>query len=128
MAKEEKKERVKKDHGKANKRMGLPAAILIIIPCLTLATFAILDVCGVFPLLGATRSYTVSFYSDNELLDSFKLKRGDKLEYDYTPDKDGYRFMGWDIDNNKIPDILPQRIYYDIKANAVWSKAHEKSI
>ena len=121
MAKE-KKERVKKDHSTANKKMGLTAAILIIIPCLTLATFAILDISGVFPLLGNPRTYTASFYDGETLLDELKLKRGDKIEYDYEPMSIGQKFVGWDLDGNKIPDVLPERIYYSFAAKAVWRK------
>ena len=124
----EKKEKVKKDHSNANKKMGLAAAILIIIPCLTLATFAILDVTGAFPLLGTPRMYTAEFYDEDELLDKLTIKRGDKLEYDYEPSAPGNTFVGWDLDNNRIPDPLPDRVYYSFVARALWRSTHEKTI
>ena len=118
----DKKVKVKKDHSKASKAMGLTAAFLIILPCLVLTTFGILDLAGVFPLLGERRTYTIEFFAEETLLDSIELKRGDKIVYDYEPYKIDYKFIGWDIDGNKIPDVLPARIYYNITARAVWSK------
>ena len=41
---------------------------------------------------------------------------------DQDPNGDIYQFMGWDIDNNNIPDILGDRIYFNFTANALFFK------
>ena len=123
---EEKK--VKKEHpklGKMTKISAILASIVMFIPCLAIAVFGILDIAGVMPLLGEARFYNVTFKSDETVLTSLKIKRGEVLKYSNRPEKEGYNFMGWDIDGNKIPDVLPRRVYGDINAVAVWSKINE---
>mgnify|MGYP003292037570 CR=1 FL=1 len=70
--------------------------------------------------------YSAKYYSDNVLLHEEVLQKGEKLTYKETPTKDtdangtSYFFVGWDITGDIIPDTVPERIYSNIKAKAIY--------
>ena len=120
----------KKEHprlGKATKGFAIAASILIMIPCLAVAAFGVLDIIGVFPLLGSPRYYYVDFVVDNEVIDTKTIKRGEYIEYDFEPTKDEFEFKGWDCDGNKIPDIVKRRVYSDIVFVALFKDLRKSS-
>lgn len=105
--------------------MGIVAASLVII-------IGVLAMLEVIPSLTFTvRSYGCAFYdyNDNVITEKYFI-RGEDFELDvnlddYTskPDaEDGttYTFLGWDINGDKLPDILPNRMYYSFNATPVY--------
>lgn len=75
------------------------------------------------------RYYQGSFYSEGSLYyETPLLKKGDLIGLPSLPTKDTdsdgniWTFMGWDIDNNNIPDIIGDRIYFNFKADAIFAK------
>ena len=120
----------KKEHprlGKATKGLAIAASILVMIPCLAVAAFGVLDLIGVFPLLGEPRYYYVDFVVDDEIIETKTIKRGEYLEYDFEPSKTDFEFKGWDCDGNKIPDIVKRRVYSDIVFVAIWKDLRKSS-
>ena len=118
MAKEKKKHAAL---GKVTKGFAIAASILVMIPCLAVAVFGVLDIAGVFPLLDEPRYYTVQFIVDEEIIEERHIKRGEYIEeYDFTPSKPEFEFKGWDYDGNNIPDRIKRRVYSDYYFRAVW--------
>lgn len=75
------------------------------------------------------RYYQGSFYSEGSLYyETPELKRGDLIGLPSLPTKDTdsngdiWTFIGWDIDNNNIPDIIGERIYFNFEAHAIFMK------
>ena len=105
-------------------------SILTLLGSLVLITVLVLSDLKVFKLsTNEPRYYNGSFYNEGVLLyETGPLKRGELINYNEAPDKDReadgtiYQFIGWDLDGNKIPDILGDRIYFNFKANAVFMK------
>ena len=84
---------------------------------------------GAAKLAAETRMYEGKFYSEGSLLyETGPLKKGELIGFSEMPtkerDADGgvYQFYGWDIDNNNIPDIIGDRIYFNFTANALFFK------
>lgn len=120
----------RKEHprlGRATKGFAIAASILVMIPCLAVAAFGVLDIAGVFPLLGEPRYYTVQFIVDEEVIEEKHIKRGEYLEYDFTPSKTDFEFKGWDSDGNKIPEIVKRRVYTDTYFRAIWKDLRKSS-
>ena len=113
--------------GKFTKTIAIIASVLVILPCLAIVVFGVMDITETIPLLGEPRTYTVSFFSEGINISSASYKRGEKLTNVPTPINNGATFMGWDIDGNNIPDILPTRVYMNIKARAMWLEDEETS-
>lgn len=124
MAKEKKKHAAL---GKATKGFAIAASILVMIPCLAVAVFGVLDIAGVFPLLDEPRYYTVQFIVDEVIIEEKQVKRGEYVEYDYKPSKPEFEFKGWDYDGNKIPDRVKRRVYSDYYFRAVWKDLRKSS-
>ena len=124
MAKERKEHRAL---GKATKGFAIAASILVMIPCLAIAVFGVLDIAGVFPLLSEPRYYTVQFIVDEIVIEEQQIKRGEYLEYDFSPTKDEFEFKGWDSDGNKIPEIVKRRVYSNLYFRAVWKDLRKSS-
>lgn len=106
--------------GKATRISAIIASVLVIVPCLAVAVFGILDVAGVFPLLSSPRSYRVTFTSKEVVVFQQYYLRGEPLDVDITPTNYKGTFKGWDINGDKIPDLLPSRVYMTIDAIAIW--------
>lgn len=119
------KKKENKKLGKFTKILAITASILVILPCLAIAVFGVLDVAQVFPLLSEPRSYRVKFISDEIVLFDQLYLRGEKLEVDITPTHGEDKFVGWDIDGNNIPDVIPSRVYMNIVAEAIWKEVKE---
>ena len=120
----------RKDHpglGKATKGFAIAASILVMIPCLAVAAFGVLDIIGVFPLLGEVRYYYVDFVVDDQIIETKTIKRGEYVEYDFEPYKDEFEFKGWDMDGNKIPDKVKRRVYSDIVYVAIFKDLRTSS-
>lgn len=84
---------------------------------------------GAAKLAAETRMYEGKFYSEGSLLyETGPLKKGELIGFSEMPtkerDADGgvYQFYGWDIDNNNIPDVIGDRIYFNFTANALFFK------
>ena len=120
----------RKEHprlGKLTKGLCLTACFLVMIPCLAIAAFGILDLTGVSPFLGeGYRTYTYQFVDVDEQGQTITLfqdskKRGEKwTEYTTKPTKEDHTFLGWDIDGNNIVDTIPERAYFSFTAKAVY--------
>ena len=109
---------------KAWKITSIFVCILVFVPCLALATFGILHLAGVTNLKDEhTHVYEINFYDEetSHVYATFYKVRGDKIEYDYKPTKEGYRFRGWDTNHDMFVDIIPRRAYRDINARALWA-------
>lgn len=102
----------------------LAACFLVMIPCVAIAIFGILDLAGLFPFLSENPNhYSIIYYDDGgNILFQDTKPRGEKFEkyQGGTPTKKGYEFLGWDIDNNTTPDIIPERAYQNIYAKPAW--------
>ena len=86
---------------------------------------------GVIDMTAATPNiYKAEFYVDNALVYETRKERGEVIGYGYDNfptrdcDVDGqpYIFIGWDLSGEGIPDILPNRIYSNFRADAVFAK------
>lgn len=74
--------------------------------------------------------YQARFFVDNSLVYETKKKKGEVIGYGYgnpplkDKDVDGqpYVFIGWDLTGEGIIDILPNRIYGNFDARAVFAK------
>ena len=74
--------------------------------------------------------YRARFYVEDSLVYQTKKARGEEIGYGYDefptkdPDVDGqqYIFVGWDLTGEGVPDILPNRIYTNFDADAVFAK------
>ena len=104
------------------------SGIAILGSFLAILIFSLHDL-GAARLNSDIRIYQGSFYSEGALLyETGPLKKGDLIGYSEMPtkekDADGsvYQFIGWDIDNNGIPDIIGDRIYFNFVADAVFYK------
>lgn len=97
--------------------------ILVFVPCLVLSTFGILSLAGVVDFTNDyARTYEIVFrdsLSDTTYYSASKI-RGEKFSYDYKPEKEGYKFRGWDINGDNLIDIIPSRVFKDIDARALW--------
>ncbi len=71
----------------------------------------------VFTSLWETNSYTINFYSEEKLYLKQNYKYGETIDYESitAPKRDGYTFLGWDI--NK-PETMPAK---NVDLNARWS-------
>lgn len=71
----------------------------------------------VFTSLWETNSYTINFYSEEKLYLKQNYKYGETIDYESVtaPKRDGYTFLGWDI--NK-PETMPAK---NVDLNARWS-------
>lgn len=71
----------------------------------------------VFTSLWETNSYTINFYSEDKLYLKQNYKYGETIDYESitAPKRDGYTFLGWDI--NK-PETMPAK---NVDLNARWS-------
>ena len=108
---------------KAWKVSTILVCIFVFVPCLALGTLGILHLCGVTPMQdSSTHIYHVRFYDDdtNQVYYTEEIIRGGKLRYTYKPTREGYKFRGWDTNNNNFPNIVPTRIFRDINARALW--------
>ena len=104
------------------------SSIAILGAASAITVFTLNDV-GAAKLAAETRMYEGKFYSEGSLLyETGPLKKGDLIGFSEMPtkerDPDGgvYQFYGWDIDNNSIPDIIGDRIYFNFTANALFFK------
>ena len=121
---EKKKKKESQKLGKFTKIAAILASILVILPCLAVAVFGILDIALVFPFLtNEVRSYHVSFVSQDEVIFNKTYKRVEILDRNEitTPTNVDGKFIGWDFNNDKIPDLLPHRVYSNISAKAIWT-------
>ena len=67
---------------------------------------------------GSTEYYSVSFNENNgNEVKVIKIKGNDKLEL-YTPSKEGYKFLGWKLNNNFIDDNY--ELKGDVELMAIW--------
>ena len=119
---------------KAWKVTTILVCIFVFVPCLALGTLGILHLCGVTPMQdSSTHVYTVRYYdveesgAEVEFLNE-RVIRGGKLRYTYKPTREGYKFRGWDTNNNNFPNIVPTRIFKDINAKALWVPIKDLSI
>lgn len=121
----------KKKHsklGKATRALCILASVLVIFPCIAVAVFGVLDLAEILPFLsGTVNSYRICYFEkDSEteemtIFYDYTIKRGEKLrEYNEIPVKEGYKFIGWDIDYNGTVDVIPLRAYNNIYAQPVW--------
>lgn len=105
--------------------VGITAALIVI-------AIGVLAMLEVIPSLTFTvRSYRCVFLDYNEEIIADKtFKRGEKFEIDVNLDdykerpesEDGttYTFIGWDTNQDNIPDVLPNKMYYSFTATPVY--------
>ena len=109
---------------KAWKVSTILVCVFCLIPCLALATFGILHLCGVTNMKDeSTHTYHLVFYDEEtqQIYDKFDVIRGGKFKYTFKPSKENLKFRGWDINHDSLPDIIPGHIFKDINARAVWA-------
>ncbi len=70
-----------------------------------------------------TRTYKVTFISDGRTYDILEVKEGDRISETETPEKKGYSFDGWYMDENtwKIPFDTDTVVRQDMNVYAKWS-------
>lgn len=108
---------------KAWKISTILVCIFVFIPCLTIATFGILHLCGVANLKDEeTHIYEVKFYDEETQFVYYQenIIRGGKFKFTYKPSREGYEFRGWDTNHNSFPNIIPSRAFRNISARALW--------
>ena len=115
-------------HGFGRFLTTLVSGIAILGSFLAILIFSLHDL-GAARLDADIRMYQGSFYSEGQLLyETGPLKKGDLIGYSEMPTKERdanggvYQFIGWDIDNNGVPDIIGDRIYFNFVADAVYYK------
>lgn len=115
---------------KVFKALGLVGASLMIVSCLALATFLILDIIGINTLLSdGPRYYSIGFFDGDIPVSVVSYRRGDKIVVPGKQYKEGdenwtYTFKGWDINWDGTADIIPTYAYYEFDALAVYSKKY----
>lgn len=70
-------------------------------------------------------TYNVIFKDGSEILYNFNLTK-DSVFPDKTANKDGYNFIGWDIDGDGEKDKLPQTVTSNITLFAIFEKIETK--
>ena len=78
--------------------------------------------------IATTRYYTVRFYDGDTLLNTMQVPYGGLA--DYTTEKEGYQFNGWEPSNNNITadtDCYAQWAVQITFANATWAQIAEIS-
>lgn len=120
----------KKEHkalGKATKGFAIAASIIVMIPCIAIVTFTVLSLAEVLPFGDDTvHTYVVKFIDEDEetkeitTYATFNVHKGEEFSYTEKPTKAHYKFIGWDSGNDKIPDIIPERIYFNMTFRAIW--------
>lgn len=58
-----------------------------------------------FELLTEKIPYTVNFYADDELVNHTKVAVDDRLDLSVVPEKEGYTFIGWYLDGEKLDNV-----------------------
>ena len=113
--------------------------ILSIIMCISTATFLILDLFNIVPLDEKFPNYyTYKFFNDaGGLIYKKTILRGEKFDEVVSEPEKGdetkenerisYTFKGWDINGDKIPDIIPKYAYFNIDARPIY-KSHTTSL
>lgn len=66
------------------------------------------------------KEFTVSFQVDEKIVDTVKVKKGEKLEEPSNPVKEGYQFLGWYLENSKFD--FSTKIQEDITLNAKFDE------
>ena len=115
------------------KTIGMMGAIFTLISSVALIALLIVTE-FVFDILideNGPRTYWVQFESEDRILLDMKYKRGEKLDKPADPkhSEDEYfefTFRGWDFTGDKVPDIIPNRVYYSFLAVAVYQKKQIK--
>ena len=117
---------VRKRHPKFFKRLTIGGSIFGVISIIAMVVVLILDIIGVNTFTtDSLRTYTATFISEDAVISETTYRRGEQIEKPAAPQKvmDGeknYLFIGWDITGEGIPDIVPNRIYFNFTAKAVF--------
>lgn len=109
-----------------SKAIGVFGASLGLLGGIGFTSVLVLGQNGALPFLtDSVRSYHGEFYADDVLLYETTQKRGTEVDIPEAPTKKAttesfYTFIGWDTTGDGIPDISPNYMYYNFKANAVY--------
>ena len=102
-------------------------SVILMVCALGLSTLLVMGTAGVYPFLDSNyRQYTANFYNEGVLVYTETLERGGKLTYNERPSRDPaedgtiYTFIGWDYTGDNIIDIIPQRMYFNFNAKAIY--------
>lgn len=112
--------------------MIIAIAAIGLIPAVSIATVGVLYLTGAVNIVAYKPNYyQVIFANEGEVIFEHVYRRGDKLDKipdPYKPSDDTYvySFDGWDLTGNYIRDVLPNRVYGPIYANALYSKVRMK--
>ena len=127
------KKKEKKENRRSNKRLKAMTIVLCsiaLLPALALGALGVLTIIGVFPVLdtSSTRMYTVSFVFNDEVLQSYTYRRGDKVNITEFPtvfkpadSKFVYTYQGWDRTNDNVVDTFNFKIYSNVVAKPVFT-------
>lgn len=115
------------------KRFGLVGAILVVISCVTLVAFLVLDLAEVNPfIMDGPRIYWVQFESEEVIVMDVKYRRGESIKTPNDPvhsedEYYKYAFKGWDLNDDKRADLIPPFAYSSFRAVAIYSKKQIKA-
>ena len=112
------------------KVFGIVGASLMLAVSAGLIALLVLDVAEINPfIIDETRTYVADFESEGVSISQVTYQRGAKIAVPPNPTHSAdenwqYTFLGWDITEDNIADILPKRAYFSFIATAVYSKKY----
>ena len=72
------------------------------------------------------KNYTVKFFSEDELISEQQVNYGDSaIEPDFIPEKQGYDFIRWDKNFNRVSEDLEIHAVFEEKTFVVMFYSHE---
>lgn len=138
---------MKKKNKKGFKIVTIMFSFLTILVCLLVATLGVLDIAEVLPMYDLKiHHYTYIFHDSlNSVIFQRTYKKGESFDgeiseqfkesevnYNEVTDRDDkiyletiyseFTFKGWDINNDGICDLIPQKAYFDVSAYPVFDK------
>ena len=103
-------------------------SILGLVTSVSVITFLILGLCGVFGLNDdEVKKYHIVFIANDKVLEDEYYAKGQPINTDFTvpskPDDDlatDYKFVGWDTDGDNLINLIPMRAYKTFTAVALY--------
>ena len=114
---------------KLGKSFTIGIAFVGIFPSLLILLISFAYMSGVFDFAApSVHRYEITYKVKEKIYQTQQYIRGEKLikvddPSPYFEDDAKFVFIGWDYTGDKIIDILPDRVYASITANAIYSRS-----